>query len=503
MPNGDFVAGGFFNAIGGVACLRIARHDGTQWRALAPGCDGAAFAAAGDGHGTIYVGGAFRSMGAATANHVARFASAPPAALGSGTDGMVFAITADPGQVVVGGMFGTAGGIPTPGVASWSPVTSQWSALGAGLQGPVLALTKVGNVLYAGGSFYASGLAPIDRVAAWNGSTWTSLGAGVNDQVQALAGSGQRLVVGGRFTSAGGLPCNRIAQWNPATQAWSALGNGIPDPIGEVDAIVELANGDLLVGGTFTTAGVTPVANVARWNGSTWSGVGSGCNGRVRSLLRLPDGDVLLGGDFTTAGGVPCARLARWDGVTFTPAGAGTSGRVHALAWYGASPFDQGVLAAGAFTQVNGQLSVGTGRWLTPCPATADQFGQPCPHSTGTAVLTTAELPWTGATFSAFGVNLPNNSVVVTAVATQSGPVPLSLLLPNAGPNCHLLVNPLLLLASVPNGGTVPWSLAIPDSPAIVGLGLYAQMVTLEFDAMGAWVQSSSTNGLSVWPGRF
>ncbi|MBL8754301.1 MAG: hypothetical protein JNK15_13445, partial [Planctomycetes bacterium] len=504
LPNGNLVAGGFFRAAGGVACLHVARHDGLQWRALAPGCDGIALAAAGDGYGKVYVGGDFLGMGGATVNHVARFESAPPMSLGAGTNGPVSAIAADPFAVYVGGAFDTAGGAPAAHIAHWSPVTGLWSPLGAGLSAPVLALARVGPQLFAGGSFQASGGLALGHVAAWTGSVWSPLGVGVDDQVNALAVFGtQRLAVGGLFATAGGAPSARIAVWDPATQVWSALGSGITDPNGEVEAIVELANGDLLVGGAFATAGGLACANLARWNGNTWASVGSGCNGRVRSLLRLPDGDVLLGGDFTTAGGVACAHLARWDGSTFTAAGTGTDGPVQALAWYGTSPFDQGVLAAGAFTHAGGQLSVGAARWLTPCPATADKLGTPCPHSTGTAVLTTSELPWAGATFDAFGLNLPANSLVVTAIAVQTGPVPLSWLLPNAGPNCTLMVNPLVLLAAVPTGGVVPWSLAIPDSPAVVGLGLYAQMVTLEFDALGTWFQSSNTNALSAWPGRF
>jgi len=47
---------------------------------------------------------------------------------------------------------------------------------------------------------------------------------------------------------------------------WRALGSGVDGP---VRAILEF-QGDLYVGGEFGWSGSTPVANVARWDGSAW-----------------------------------------------------------------------------------------------------------------------------------------------------------------------------------------------------------------------------------------
>jgi hypothetical protein len=76
-----------------------------------------------------------------------------------------------------------------------------------------------------------------------------------------------------------------------------------------------LPNGDLVAGGDFTTAGGVPANRVARWNGSSWSAMGSGLNNAVWTLAVLPNGDLVAGGSFTTTGGVPAPYIARWGCV--------------------------------------------------------------------------------------------------------------------------------------------------------------------------------------------
>ena len=43
--------------------------------------------------------------------------------------------------------------------------------------------------------------------------------------------------------------------------------------------------------------------NIARWDGSSWSALGSGVNGYVTALAMLGN-DLFVGGGFTTAGGI-------------------------------------------------------------------------------------------------------------------------------------------------------------------------------------------------------
>jgi len=88
----------------------------------------------------------------------------------------------------------------------------------------------------------------------------------MNNDVYALAVSGSDLYAGGRFTTAGGTPANYIAKWDGSS--WSALGSGMgrqgmggPSP--RVNALA-VSGGDLYAGGDFTTAGGKVSAYLAK-----------------------------------------------------------------------------------------------------------------------------------------------------------------------------------------------------------------------------------------------
>src|SRR5437016_5069875 len=78
---------------------------------------------------------------------------------------------------------------------------------------------------------------------------------------------------------------------------------------GEVDALAVLGS-DLYAGGEFTTAGGSAANRIAKWDGSSWSALGSGMNGTVVALA-LSGSDLYAGGGFTTAGGKVSAYIAR------------------------------------------------------------------------------------------------------------------------------------------------------------------------------------------------
>jgi hypothetical protein len=97
--------------------------------------------------------------------------------------------------------------------------------------------------------------------------------------------------------------------------SWRVLGGGTSSGI----ASAEVFENDLVVGGRFVQAGQTPVANLARWDGSTWSAfspelrsaqVGGALDG-VSGLLTLGD-TLFVSGSFTSAGSVVGLGLAAW-----------------------------------------------------------------------------------------------------------------------------------------------------------------------------------------------
>ena len=96
----------------------------------------------------------------------------------------------------------------------------------------------------------------------------------MDDTVYALAfDASGNLYAGGCFTTAGGVSANRIAKWDGSS--WSALGSGMND---SVYALAVDASGNLYAGGYFTTAGGVSANRIAKWNGSSWSALGSGMN---------------------------------------------------------------------------------------------------------------------------------------------------------------------------------------------------------------------------------
>jgi hypothetical protein len=174
--------------------------------------------------------------------------------------------------------------------------------------------------------------------------------------VSTLVRSTGELIAGGKFSVAGGTVANSIARWDGTS--WSPLGSGLNE---EVYALAELPNGDLVAGGQFTSAGGVSANHIARWDGSSWAPLGSGMNGSwgVSSLAVLPNGDLVAGGDFTTAGGVSANRIARWDGTQWSPLGAGLNGPVYALA-----VLPNGDLVAGGdFTTAGGVTANRIARW--------------------------------------------------------------------------------------------------------------------------------------------
>ncbi|MFK7738796.1 MAG: hypothetical protein AB8H80_00630 [Planctomycetota bacterium] len=142
--------------------------------------------------------------------------------------------------------------------------------------------------------------------------------AGTGYTLTSLA-SGDLLVCGG-FEVAGDVIANGVARFDGSS--FSALGSGVQ---GTVFAATTLPNGDVIVAGSFGAAGGINASNIARWDGVSWTSLGSGTNGGVRSLAVLPSGALVAAGSFVFAGGVACNGIARWDGTSWSELGGGPS----------------------------------------------------------------------------------------------------------------------------------------------------------------------------------
>src|SRR5439155_1391387 len=236
----------------------------------------------------LYAGGEFTRAGGSAITNIARWNGSSWSALGSGfSEGDLRSLAVSGNNVYAGGYFVTAGGVPANYIAKWDG--SSWSSLGSGVSGSlgsfsagVSALAISGSDLYAGGPFSAAGGSTASGIAKWNGSSWSAMGAGMNSDVMALAVSGSYLYAGGYFTRAGGSTVNYIARWNGST--WGNVSTGMSGvPTGNTPTVFALAasDGDVYAGGFFGTAGGIPAKYIAKWNGSSWSALGSGMDNIV------------------------------------------------------------------------------------------------------------------------------------------------------------------------------------------------------------------------------
>ena len=294
-----------------------------------------------------------------------------------GADGRVAAIAVDgDGNLYVGGFFTVIGSVVANGIAKWDGST--WSALGSGMggasyPGSVMALAVSGTNLYAGGSFVTAGGVTVNGIACWNGNTWSALGSGIagggaysTPGVYALAVSGTNLYAGGNFTSIGGTSANYIAKWNGSS--WSRLGSGMSGGSGfpYVNALV-VSGTNLYAGGQFTTAGTAGAMCVAKWNGSAWSDLNTGIinSGQASVFTLVVSGSLLYaGGNFRMSGTSAAKSIAAWNGSTWSALGSGMlkefglPGTVFALAVSGTNLY-----AGGIFTNAGGVTASAVAMW--------------------------------------------------------------------------------------------------------------------------------------------
>jgi trimeric autotransporter adhesin len=229
-----------------------------------------------------------------------------------------------------------------------------------------------GPALFVGGKFGGN-------VTKWDGQSFKPLAGGLNAEVRDFAiyddglGGGPALYAVGDFTTGPGSPSlNRVARWNG--QSWTGLGSPAPGLIGPVHvaAVFDAGAGPVLVvGGDFTSAATTSIqaSRVAAWNGQTWSALGAGVDGSVRAMaVAGPDSPLgpglYVGGAFTSAGGAPANRIARWDGSTWSALAGGANDWVESLILMDdGTPAGLRLIAGGRFTQVDGISAARIAGW--------------------------------------------------------------------------------------------------------------------------------------------
>lgn len=336
---GYLYAGGDFTMAGDNPANYIAKWDGSTWSALGDGVSGGGSdsdvrALATDNTGNVYAGGDFTMAGGNPANYIAKWNGNAWSALGDGVGGgSVLALTTDSAEnVYAGGDFTTLdGGTVTANYsAEWNGST--WSALGSGIGGAIYALmTGTDNTVYATGNTDPN---PNNFAYKWDGANWSPLTTGAinttgyaltnsNDTIYAgmlnfiastvgsgwqpallnsnstaytlAADSNGNIYAGGNFTSIGGQPLQGrgIAEKNNSGN-WVGLDSGISGGGATVYALTVDKDNHVYAGGNFTSAGSVSVTNIAKWNGSAWSQLGTGIGAANTNAVRaLTTGNVL------------------------------------------------------------------------------------------------------------------------------------------------------------------------------------------------------------------
>ena len=438
-------AGGPFSSLGAGQMNSIARWDGAAWHALGTGLGGwvNTMTAFDDGQGpALYVGGNISSAGGQPAARVARWRNAAWSALGSGLPDLtvVESLVVHAGLLHAAGWNGS-GLLDPPNVLSWDGTA--WTPLGDALSREVHALAVydagAGPELHAGGYFQLAGTSGAGNLAKWGGAGWAPVASGPGQQGTTSAvfcfasyddGGGPALYAGGWYEAAGGALANSIARWDGTS--WQPVGGGVTNlTFGYTGVVRALAVHDdgsgpgLYAAGTFSAAGGVPAANVARWDGTSWSPLGAGIAGPVYALAVYDDGSgpgLYAGGEFLSAGGIGAKYVARWDGVNWSPLGSGTTHGVRTLhVWddgNGPALYVGGVFlgAGGLFAEHIARYrgttwsAVGTGIAGNSVTALAslDDGSGPALYATGDfthagGVVANGIARWDGATWSALG----------------------------------------------------------------------------------------------------
>ena len=194
-------------------------------------------------------------------------------------------------------------------------------------------------VIRSGALFLSCAIGPAG-VNAQCTPAWSSPGGGTDGDLDGFGAvdvdnaglRAARLYSGGNFTAAGGINASHVAQWDG--WAWAPLGVGLGPSWATAYAFspgppVGPAQGGLLVGGSFSSAGGIAVNSFARWDGHDWTAVEPSMPAMRDARYFDDDGlgpvapALYLGGNFQSVGSLAARGLVRWDGLTWSVPGGG------------------------------------------------------------------------------------------------------------------------------------------------------------------------------------
>lgn len=291
----------------------IAAWNGNNWDSLGAGFLNHTVDVIIGYNSNIIVGGYFTNAGGVPANKIALWNGISWEALEGGTDNTVHDMNIYDDKLIVVGFFGNANGIPVNSLATWNGLT--WDTLPKIPPGFVRIRTVevFNNELYIGGEIELFSSLKSPHIIKWNGVEWQPVGSGLPDgnlmdPVYDLQVFDSKLYIGGPFYN----------EWNyPGIVYWDEV--EFNDPGGGVDGyILDMAifNDTLYAVGAFNYAGGISANNIAKWDGSNWCSLGSSFNGQIMAI-EVHNGELYISGQFSSIDGSPINNVAKWIGGNY------------------------------------------------------------------------------------------------------------------------------------------------------------------------------------------
>lgn len=438
----------------------------------------------GDGN-TIFMAGAFTTANGVPVNRVAQFAGITWSPLGSGgpTSTVNAMARTAAGEIVTGEQGGA--------VRRFNTTTSTWSNLGAAFNGPISDLKVLANGdILAAGSFSS----PVVGLARFSGGTWSALGSGLSagsvvNGVDELPGGG--IVAGGAFVPVGGGTTS-LAVFQSGS--WGAF-NASPNPSGIVDALDVTANGELLAAYRLAPT----LVSIHRADSTSWTAISATINSGVRTVVELPDGDVMIGGAFTAIGASSIDSIARFDGTNWNSLASSVSGSVNAISVSN----DRRIVVAGDFTMIGGQVAT---RATVRTPILSGSVTQVFPSCIGmngqVRRLFSGDMPMVGTRFESRATGFDVNATAGLEVLGLGliTPIPLNNLLPEGDPNCWFHIDQGIIILRTVSNGVVDATIDIPMDPVFIGGQLTQQVGAIEPGSPNFIV--TATGALDLFIGR-
>ncbi|MBI5362255.1 MAG: hypothetical protein HZA53_03685 [Planctomycetes bacterium] len=312
-------AGGNFTVAGGVSANFVGRWDGTNWSSLGFVFPNTVYALEVHDDGgvpALYTGSAVGTQTGASAARIHRYAAGAVTALSDTVGLWTYALLSTPGiagspnVLVTGGAYG-----------AFTRIGSTWSTMGPGQLPGVnpREFQEFGGGTLGSRRLFLGG----NSVASWDGQQFLPESlpirpSTVEDMVVYDDGTGERLIVSGH----GGL-----GSWS-ALQAFDGTSWSIVSWLSAPTLVPyrTLAVQDFGAGSRLFAGGNHPqLQNIAQFDGAVWTGLGSGLNSVVNDLLTRsgPNGpELIAAGYFTASGTLPLpACVARWNGTSWSPVG--------------------------------------------------------------------------------------------------------------------------------------------------------------------------------------